>query len=81
MPGTKGSIALRCGELTIDSLFYVSEKTVTADTTGAYAGISPFAVDSKWSLQLPLENYKNRENGLSWCNGDFSLHQKANCAD
>ncbi len=81
MPSTKGSIALRCGELTIDSLFYVSEKTVTADTTGAYAGISPFAVDSKWSLQLPLENYKNRENGLSWCNGDFSLHQKANCAD
>ncbi|MBP5247404.1 MAG: lamin tail domain-containing protein [Fibrobacter sp.] len=77
MPGTKGSIVIRCPSGTIDSLFYASAKNVANDSLS----ISEFPIDSKMSVQLPLSRYKERAEGSSWCNGEFTLHEAANCVE
>ncbi|MCR5028746.1 MAG: lamin tail domain-containing protein [Fibrobacter sp.] len=77
MPGTKGSIVFRCASETVDSLFYASAKNVASDSLA----VVEFPIDSKMSVQLPLSNYKTRAEGSSWCNGEFSLHAPAACAE
>lgn len=77
LAGTKGSIAFRCAGMTLDSLFYANADRVAGDSLS----ISAFPIDSKKSLQLPLENYQARGEGSSWCIGEFSLHEKARCED
>ncbi len=77
MPGTKGSVVFRCASGTIDSLFYASAKALANDTLSA----SEFPIDSKMSVQLPMTNYKERAEGTAWCNGEFTLHAAANCAE
>lgn len=77
LAGTKGSIVFRCGDETLDSLFYANESTVEKDSLS----ISAFNIDSKKSLQLPLENFRNRLEGSSWCVGEFTLHAKSRCEE
>lgn len=74
MPGTKGSIVFRCAGETVDSLYYVNAKN--ADSLG----VAGFPIDSKSSVQLPVESYRNRSDGSRWCAGEFSKHSVANCA-
>lgn len=76
MPGTKGSIVFRCEEnVAIDSLFYTKEGV---DSLGIAA--FPIASSSKaLSVQLPIQNYKTKDQGDSWCSGEYSLHADASC--
>lgn len=74
MPGTKGSIVFRCAGETMDSLYYMNTKL--ADSLGVVG----FPIDSKLSVQLPVESYRNRSDGNRWCAGKFSGHAVANCA-
>lgn len=73
---TKGSIVFRCEEdVAIDSLFYANSKI--ADSLGIAA--FPLSSSKTVSVQLPIQNYKTKDQGDSWCSGEYSLHADASC--
>lgn len=73
LPGTKGSIAFRCGSETIDSLYFTK-------TGNDSLGIAAFPSGLKnYSAQLPLKNFRTKSRGDSWCAGAYSLHSDARC--
>jgi len=63
---TTMSLGLFCGDLAIDTLTYSSK------------GDNKFPLEKGTAMQLPLENYKNRTLGSSWCLG-FSPWKDAAC--
>ena len=63
---TAMSLGLFCGDSAIDTLTYSSK------------GNNPFPIKTGTAMQLPLENYKTRTLGSSWCLGT-SPRQDASC--
>lgn len=64
---TEMSLGLFCGDLAIDTLTYSNKNKGNL-----------FPLEKGTAMQLPLENYKNRTLGSSWCFG-FSPGQDASC--
>jgi len=64
---TEMSLGLFCGDLAIDTLTYSTKNKGNL-----------FPVEKGTAMQLPLENYKTRTLGSSWCLG-FSPRQDALC--
>ncbi len=60
------SLGFFCDDLVVDSLYY--SKT----------GDNPFPLGQRTAMQLPISNYANRTDGVSWCLG-FSPKQDALC--
>jgi hypothetical protein len=60
------SLGFFCGDLVIDTLTFSAK------------GDNPFPLEIGKVMQLPLENYKNRTLGSSWCFG-FSPREDAIC--
>jgi len=60
--GANLDLGFYCGELTVDSLKYSS----------------PFPLKQGIPMQLPLSNFADRANGVSWCSGS-SPKQDASC--
>jgi len=63
---TEQSLGFFCGDLAIDTLTYFNK------------GDNIFPMSKGSAMQLPLENYKNRAIGSSWCFG-FSPKSNAIC--